>query len=679
MSRPLTVNGHVFSVADADPAADASTSNYIYITGKGHISAAQKRELADLGATVLDYWGQNTYLCRYNPPDLAPLRSLDYLQQVNVFPRQLKTSAPLAAALEAASGGVAAASAGEPEAPVFRVDVMLHKGADPVDQVVQDIIQRTGLDPESLTRDHDIIRLTATAETIAQIQDIDSVHKIEKVVDKKLFNNLARIDINVHGEEFASAVGFKGQGETVAVADTGFDLGNIDDVHPAFTGRVKALISEGRKTKSGKTDDPDGHGTHCAGSVLGDGESTAMGGKIQGTAPQASLVMQSLLSSDRGGGLWVPPNLWNLFEPPYKNHDARVASNSWGLNWDERQVEYDTEATAVDGFIWHNQDHVIVFAAGNDGEETSPTNAHIGSTSAAKNIICVGATHSTRPNANFQYNPDSPPGDPKEVAAFSSRGPTLEGRLKPDVVAPGVAILSAASRAVPASRLNAYGPTKDNLWMFSSGTSMATPLVSGCCAVLREAAREKGSVEKPSAALIKALAINGAVDIGKPRAEQGFGRIDMERSLASITQDKAAGPFGFADVGDDGALGEDDTWTHEVSLDLGSGSVPATTNGDSDGDKVKSRQLKVTLAFSDRKGQEIQNKLSLKVEVKVDGSTVFEKAGQDESGEENNVEQVVWDVTGEAASGATVVVTVTADRITRLDDKQAFAVVWATY
>jgi hypothetical protein len=81
-----------------------------------------------------------------------------------------------------------------------------------------------------------------------------------------------------------------------------------------------------------------------------------MGGKIQGTAPKASLVMQSLLSSDRGGGLWVPPNLWNLFEPPYKNHDARVASNSWGLNWDERQVEYDTEATAVDGFIWHNQD-----------------------------------------------------------------------------------------------------------------------------------------------------------------------------------------------------------------------------------------------------------------------------------------------------------------------------------
>ncbi len=97
------------------------------------------------------------------------------------------------------------------------------------------------------------------------------------------------------------------------------------------------------------------------------------------------------------------------------------------------------------------------------------------------------------------------------MAAFSSRGPTKEGRFKPDVVAPGTSILSTRSRA-------ARPPSPDlrdllrSGYFFDSGTSMATPLVAGCAAVLRETLVKNGT-PKPSAALIKALLINGADEL----------------------------------------------------------------------------------------------------------------------------------------------------------------------
>uniref|UniRef100_A0A0B7KDM2 Peptidase S8/S53 domain-containing protein n=1 Tax=Bionectria ochroleuca TaxID=29856 RepID=A0A0B7KDM2_BIOOC len=551
--RPLRLNGHEFSTADATPDVDASDSNYIYIKGNGPIKGQQKQELADLGVFVSEFLGQDTYLCRYEPADLEPIRGLSFIEQANLYPRHLKKSTRLEDTIS---------TAGAPD-DTFTVDIILHKGETSPDRVVSDIVEKTGLNPEDISEEQNILRLTADAETIAKIQDVDAVKKIEKVIDKKFFNNFARQDIhadNKSGEEGPTSVPYNGKGET-------------------------ALISEGRKNDRGQnkglTNDFDGHGTHCSGSVLGDGHSESMGGKIQGTAPNASLVVQSLLTSN--GGLWTPPNLMNLFEGPYKLHDARISSNSWGLVWVKSQVAYDSEANATDGFVWHNQDHVIVFAAGNDGEEVSPNGAHIGSTSSAKNIICVGATQSSRPNGNYKYDPKKPAGDPSKVAGFSSLGPTLEGRVKPDVVAPGIAILSACSR--------------------------------------------------------------------DPK----------------ITDPGYAG-FGFVDEGfvSGKSLAEDETWTKSIPLNV---DVPATSGRD--------KQLKVTLVFSDRKGLELQNKLSLTVAVKdASGSTVVEKRGDEGVAEENNVEQVVLKLPEGSES---VDVSVVCDRIARLNDKQAFAVAWGLY
>lgn len=170
----------------------------------------------------------------------------------------------------------------------------------------------------------------------------------------------------------------------------------------------------------------------------------------------------------------------------------------------------------IDSHLLKPVDHstdIIVFAAGNDGEEMSHYSqmSQIGSTSAAKNNICVGATESRRPSIRQKYNPGGLIGHPDKIAYNSPRGPTIHKIIKPDVVAPGVAILSTCSRhKAMADGRQYFGQTHDNNWMFYSGTSMAAPLVSGCCAVLREALQSKNkTAASPSAALVKALLING--------------------------------------------------------------------------------------------------------------------------------------------------------------------------
>src|SRR5204863_8650793 len=117
--------------------------------------------------------------------------------------------------------------------------------------------------------------------------EIDAVQAVQKVHPLQLHNNVARVILNANVAMNGTV--YRGQGQVVAVADTGFDIGSTTDTHPAFTGRVAKLYALGRP---GKADDPAGHGTHVCGSVLGDGVSSSMGGVIQGAAPQATLVVQ---------------------------------------------------------------------------------------------------------------------------------------------------------------------------------------------------------------------------------------------------------------------------------------------------------------------------------------------------------------------------------------------------
>src|SRR6185503_9677231 len=109
------------------------------------------------------------------------------------------------------------------------------------------------------------------------------------------------------GSSAAASLPLTGEGVLVAIADTG-----LDETHPDFAGRIAKVVARGRP---GDGSDPNGHGTHVAGSGLGDG--SASGGAVKGTAPKARVFFQSLLDRDDGlGGL--PFELGELFEETYK-------------------------------------------------------------------------------------------------------------------------------------------------------------------------------------------------------------------------------------------------------------------------------------------------------------------------------------------------------------------------
>lgn len=246
----------------------------------------------------------------------------------------------------------------------FDVAILLHKGeTQNVDSVISELSAKTGLDQDALTVDHNHIHVCADGDTLTKIVDMDAVRSVQEIVPRTFFNDVARQDMFVPDYSGAPAQvvanGFTGAGQAVTVADTGFDLGSMTNVHPAFvrpngTSRVIDLIAVGRPNL---TNDPRGHGTHVCGSVLGDGISTRRG-RIQGTAPKAELVMQSLLTQD--GGLYPGANLWNtLFDPPHKKHEnARVHTNSWGTDFAiaKRQIPYNSSSEDIDRFVWHHPD-----------------------------------------------------------------------------------------------------------------------------------------------------------------------------------------------------------------------------------------------------------------------------------------------------------------------------------
>ncbi|OGE47392.1 hypothetical protein PENARI_c046G01059 [Penicillium arizonense] len=628
---------------------DAAKSDYILVQSVEHLSNEQEDELESLGVDIQQYASKNTYLCGFKGTDLESIRRLPYVSWVNVYLDMFV----IQSSLKAPAGTMELSPF--PAVPKDRisqtVDVLLHKDVDArSSSVLSEIAAAAHADPETLDAGSSKIRFNVQNQYLEGLAAIDGVKVIQPVYPARLFNNRATqilgAPVQVNGTQY------EGEGQVVAVADTGFDKGSTADTHTAFSNRVKQLYALGRP---GKSDDPDGHGTHVCGSVLGDGFSAAMGGKIRGTAPKASLVVQSLL--DRNNNLGgIPTDFGQLFSPPYQKNGARIHTNSWGSSAPgRRQLPYTPASGEIDKFVWDHQDMVIIFAAGNDGIDADRNGIvdprQIGAEAAAKNCITVGASENNRPEIPIEYGRRWPSGPiskdlmadhPEGLAAFSSRGPTLESRIKPDVVAPGTAILSTRSRNLVNADAS-FGTSQDPEWWFLAGTSMATPLVAGCIAVLRETLIKSGAQE-PSAALLKALLINGAVELSgqyvpsesgpSPNSNSGFGRVNLSNSVILPNQ---------ADCGyrEGGPLAQGAS--EEILVDIPSKGDLLRVQGRSASTTASSGVvLKVSLVWTDPPGETLQNDLDLIV-VSSDGTekhgNMGDKPNFDRS---NNVEQVLW-------------------------------------
>lgn len=344
----------------------------------------------------------------------------------------------------------------------------------------------------------------------------------------------------------------------VDVMDSAFADGTADPADPDLRvdggPQAEDRVAYVRKATSDETDPPgvqgcDGHGTLNASILAGyaaGGETDAQGFRYGlGIAPRARIGGTTIFSCE--GFFDAQGTTFRaLAEAAYQTAGpghvgARVGSNSWGDidaagAYDALAQEFDAIVRDAVPGVPGDQELVEVAAAGNEG----PQSGSIASPGTAKNVITVGASENVRPFGQDRcLTPDAEADDAQDVPSFTSRGPTDDGRRKPELVAPGTHVAGRIWRATgsPFDGTGVCG-TRPDRWgapfpdaggyTASSGTSHATPAVAALAAAARMAhRRERGTW--PSAAMVKALLVDGATPLGgegagaAPNDVQGFG------------------------------------------------------------------------------------------------------------------------------------------------------------
>lgn len=292
--------------------------------------------------------------------------------------------------------------------------------------------------------------------------------------------------------------GLTGYGVGIAIVDTG-----VYPNHKDLRGRVVGF-QDSINTNFEAYDDH-GHGTHVAGIAAGNGR--ASDNKFMGIAPDAAIIGVKVLSKGGSGSTsqiiqgveWVINNK--------EKYNIQVMNLSLGGDPESRSKE-DPLVMALEKAI--DAGIVPCIAAGNSG----PDKETIGSPGITPNAITVGAYDDKK----------TPEKEDDDIARFSSRGPSIDGNLKPEIIAPGVNITAPLS---PGSTLDRPSiPHIGNEYITISGTSMATPMIAGIVALLRQAAPQAAVHD-----IKRAIVVTAAPLVGKSALGTGAGLINPEKAL----------------------------------------------------------------------------------------------------------------------------------------------------
>ncbi len=334
---------------------------------------------------------------------------------------------------------------------------------------------------QSTRKDYSLIPAIAMWLRATEIESLAGMEEVAEVwYDEPVYTMLNSSVAAINVPRVWSELGIEGEGTTICVLDTG-----LDTSHPDFEGRIQLTADF---TGLGSVTDLHGHGTHIASIVTGSG--VASGGMYRGIAPKAMLMAAKVLDGHGNGRMsdvmagieWATAN------------GAGILVLSLGTEGSSDGT--DALCTMVNAVV--EMGKVVVVAAGNDG----PAPYSIGSPGAADRAITVGATI-----------------DDGAIAEFSGRGPTADGRTKPEVVAPGSDVIAARAAGTT------LGAPIDEAYTSVTGSSMAVPHVAGVCALMWSA--------NPSLLPddIKWILMDTAVDLGLSATAQGVGRVD---ALAAV-------------------------------------------------------------------------------------------------------------------------------------------------
>lgn len=284
-----------------------------------------------------------------------------------------------------------------------------------------------------------------------------------------------------------------GKGVRVGIIDTG-----ITPSHPDLKGRLKAF-RDFVKPQNQTPNDEHGHGTHVAGTVAGGKTS----GRAIGVAPEVDLVIAKVFdasgSSDDANLLLALQWMTDPDGNSNTNDAVTVVNNSWGSDEDVSGKDPAQDPFCAVLNRMRAMNVLPVFSAGNSG----PRAKTIGTPGTCPDSFTVGATT---------------PSD--SVASFSSRGPVpwkTGSILKPDVSAPGEGV---------------YSADKNGRYSTKSGTSMASPHVTGAIAVLKQARPDMNQAQ------LQQLMMQTSKDLGTPGLDPNFGqgRVDLLRGLKTLMQ-----------------------------------------------------------------------------------------------------------------------------------------------
>lgn len=496
-----------------------TASGLFLIQFRDPLQTAWRADLSARRVELLNYVPENSFVARLDGADVAQLRALPFVRYVGAYKPEHKLHV-----------GLRAASQARPQ-ELHAVTVILASRAALADTAAVRA-QFRAMSQQARHRFGDVWRGTVPGHRVSALADSPAVLWVEPGPRFKLNDETSSRIVGGDGSghmTFTQELGFDGAGVRVAVADSGLHTGTTNDMHPDLFGRVAALFFYGNLLDAS---DEHSHGTHVTGIIAGNGiigeidEFEALYGL--GVAPGATIVAQRLF--DGAGNYEAPPSFEVLTHDAVRA-GADIGSNSWG---DDTQGRYDVSAAEFDALVrdadietFGDQQYVLEFSAGNAG----PGVQTIGSPAVAKNVIATGASQNNR----FDFIIYAEGED--AMADFSSRGPAEDGRIKPDVVAPGTWI--ASLRSAYADDNNAWADISPN-YLYQGGTSQAGPQVSGAAAVFIQYYRETYASGSPSPALVKAALLNSAVDMDNelgtgptPNMDEGWGRVDLTEIIGS--------------------------------------------------------------------------------------------------------------------------------------------------
>lgn len=560
----------------------------------GPVQPAWRQALSDLGAEIVTYIPQNTYLVYGDAATIGRVQAMaaaaPHIQWEGAYLNDYKVH-PLARAVD---------KNGKPRdigTDRFAIQLLADAAANAdtlklIDQLKLEPVRRLHpvlnfVDMVVRLSPSDLPKIAARPDVVS-IQRYSLPKKVCERQDQIVAGNLSGNTPTGPGylawlesRGFTQAQ-FTASGFVVDVSDSGIDNGTENPNHFGLyvTGnvndpsRVVYNILQGTPNRGSTLEGCDGHGNINAHIVMGYDDGTgfpyADGSGFHyglGVCPfvyvGSSVIFDPIDSTS--------PDDSAVLSTAYQ-HGARISNNSWADanagddgTYNQDSQEYDKLVRDAEPAVAGNQEMVVVFAAGNDG----PSAFSVSPPSTAKNVIAVGAADNVQPFGGEDSSGvgDSDADNANNIISFSGRGPCNDGRIKPDLVAPGTHVSGGAPQNPhPGSDgaalscfldfvaeygadnfgvsggvgtngvnqgVNPFFPNGQQFYTASSGTSHSTPCVTGGCALVRQYFINQ-SFSPPSPAMTKAFLMNSARYMTGDGANdtlwsdsQGMGEMDL--------------------------------------------------------------------------------------------------------------------------------------------------------